>query len=193
MRPVFPALAASTVLAVACGQDPVSSINLDYRPAFVVSDGANDGNAHFFFLPPMVTNPSPGKNDATLDPVVVICEWDGVCLETLATFTTDRSTTTRTHPGNSETIRVNGTHANVEWHSRRFGLDPALTYRICVKVGDVELGFADVDVVESGDELQDVPADFVGLLNGRTLPIKFRIEEGALEEPTVSGCQGQPT
>ena len=47
----------------------------------------------------------------------------------------------------------------VNWHTRDFDLDPSLTYRICVSVGDVGLGYADVDLLESGGERQDVDAE----------------------------------
>jgi hypothetical protein len=179
-------LAAVITFAAACAEPPVSSYA---RTAAAISDGASDGNPHFFFLPPMVANPGAGDNDATLSPAVVVCEWDGtVCVATLATFTTDRATTTTTHPGNSETVRVNRAHAIVNWHTGKFDVDPDNTYRICVKVGDVELGFADVDVVASGGDQKDAAEGFVAVVNGRTLPIKFRIEPGALDEPGGGGC-----
>ncbi len=51
-----------------------------------------------------------------------------------------------------------------------------------MNVGDRELGHADVDVVASGGELKNVDTDgFIPLLDDRTLPIKFRIEEGVLD------------
>jgi hypothetical protein len=141
----------------------------------------------------MVANPGEADNDVTQSPVVVICDWDGAaCGTTLATFTTDLSTTTTTHPGNSETVRVNPSHAIVNWHTGNFDLAWALTYRICVKVGDVELGFADVDVVASGGEKNDAAEGFVAVVNGRTLPIKFRIEPGALDEPGTGSCGSAP-
>jgi len=186
-------LTAAIALITACTEHPASSLVVA-GPRDAISDGATDGNAHFFFLPPMVANPGHGTNDATLSPEVVICQWDGTaCVATLATYTTDPGTTTTTQPGNSETVRASAAHYIVNWHTRDFGLDPALTYRICVKVGDVELGFADVDVAASGRELRDTGEGFVAVLNGRTLPIKFRIEQGALDEPSISGCGGQPT
>ena len=186
-------LPAMMLAVAACTEGSLSAFSsTSPAPLAAVSDGANGGNPHFFFLPPLVPNPGPGDNDESVSPQVVICQWDGAaCVGTLATFTTDGATTTTTQPGNSETVRVNRSHAIVNWHTGGFNLDPALTYRICVRVGDVGLGFADVDVVATGGEAKDAAEGFIGVVNGRTLPIKFRIEAGALDEPGA-GCGESP-
>jgi hypothetical protein len=137
------------------------------------------GNEHFFWLPPMVQAPAyAGTFDGSLDPVVHICEWDGAAcvLPLVAEFTTT------TGPG-SETIRVEpgDEHYIVNWHTDEFALDPNATYRIVTSVDGQELGHADVDVVSSGNQLRNVDtAEYIALKDGRTLPIKFRIEEGAV-------------
>lgn len=186
-------LPAMMLAVAACTEgSPSAFSSTSPAPLAAVSDGANGGNPHFFFLPPMVPNPGPGDNDESVSPVVVICELDGgACAETLATFTTDPATTTTTQPGNSETVRSNPSHFHVNWHTKEFELDPALTYRICVRVGEAGLGFADVDVVATGGEAQDAAEGFIGVVNGRTLPIKFRIEAGALDEEGA-GCGESP-
>ena len=78
------------------------------------------GKAHFFFLPPLVPNPSPGGEfDETVTPTVEICQMDGAaCGATIATYTMT------TGPG-SETIRVvpEDEHYIVNWHTDEFGLD----------------------------------------------------------------------
>lgn len=67
-------------------------------------------------------------------------------------------------------------------------LDPAKTYRIRVFVGAAQLGFADVDVVSSGSQLKNVATDeFIGLVQGKTLPIRFRIEHGAVSVAAPGG------
>ncbi|MHC4092599.1 MAG: hypothetical protein ACYSVY_20385, partial [Planctomycetota bacterium] len=45
-------------------------------PSFDISDAAHGGNAHFFWLPPMVDDPGAfnGPFDGTLSPVVHICD-----------------------------------------------------------------------------------------------------------------------
>src|SRR3990172_2771194 len=151
-----PFLMAAVALGAACTDTPTPTAAARLS---VISDGAHlPGNAGFYFLPPMVPAPTTsGTANATLDPKVVICVWDGLaCGTILATFTTDRGTTYTTQPGNSETVRRSEDHYLVDWHTRDFELDPELTYRICVRVGDVDLGYADVDVVASGSELQEI-------------------------------------
>jgi len=187
-RPLL--LTAALVLAAACSDQPtshLSRINAD------ILDGATGGNPHFFFLPPMVANPGSGTaNDASLSPEVQICQWDGAsCVLILANYTTDLTTTWTTQPGNSETVRLSDAHFIVNWHTENFVLDPASTYRVCVKLDGVELGFADVDLAGSGRELRVVADGFIGVLDGRTLPIVFRIEPGALDAGG-GNCGGVP-
>jgi hypothetical protein len=146
---------------------------------FHIQDAVHSaGNARFFFLPPLVPPPSfSGEFDPSVSPVVEICEWTGsACVMPLvAAFTTADG------PG-SETVRVvpEDEHYVVNWHTDQFALDGTKTYRIRVMSPPDELGHADVDVVNQGQELRNVnTGEFIPLLNGRTLPIKFRIEEGA--------------
>ena len=116
-----------------------------------------------------------GVFDPGLAPAVQICVYtaDG-CGSVIADFTATGG------PG-VETVRVD--QANqlyiVNWHTNDAGLDPARTYRIRVLLEGLELGFVDVDVVSSGKELRSVQTnEYIPLLNGTTLPIKFRIERG---------------
>lgn len=142
------------------------------------------GNEHFFWLPPMVQAPDyAGTFDGSLDPLVQICEWDGsACvLPLVAEFTTT------TGPG-SGTVRVEPAdeHYIVNWHTDEFELDPAATYRIMASVDGQELGHADVDVVSNGSQLRNVDTnEYIALKDGRTLPVKFRIEEGAVAGSTT--------
>jgi len=184
--------AVLALAAAACLDQPTSQLS---RPSSQIFDGASGGNPHFFFLQPLVPTPGPGAgNDATHSPVVEICDWDGVsCGVILARYTMDLATTTTTQAGNSETVRLGAGHFIVNWHTEFFQLDPTRTYRICVKVNDVALGFADVDVAASGRELRVGAEGYVTVLDGRTLPIIFRIEPGALEDPGAGGCGSQDT
>ena len=165
-------------LVVGCNERPSPT---DLSPQLAISDGAHAGNEHFYFLPPMVPNASPtGTFDGSLAPEVKICEWTGSgCVSPfLAEFTTT------TGPG-SETVRVNDLdeYYIVNWHTDEFNVAPApTTYRISVLVAaGTELGFADVQLGGTGKEAKNLATgDIIGLKDGRTLPIKFRIEEGAL-------------
>jgi hypothetical protein len=151
-----------------------------------ISDAAHEGNPHFYWLPPIASREPiyAGTFDATLSPVVEICEWtgSGCVIPLLARFTTEDG------PG-SETVRVDTEEVDAEeeeeyyivnWHTGEFALDPAKMYRISVRVGGWDWGFADVDVLGPGEKKKDVDADqYVPIENGRTLPIKFRIEQEA--------------
>lgn len=156
-------------------------------PGFDIRDAAHDGgNEHFFFLPPMVPPPSyAGVFDPSVAPVVEICEWTGeACtLPLVARFT-------RTSGPGSETVRLDVASELyvVSWHTDRFRLDVTKTYRIRVSSAGIDLGFADVVLARDGTRLLNLnSSQYVGLVNGRTLPIKFRIETGALSEWQLTG------
>jgi hypothetical protein len=102
----------------------------------------------------MVVTPNPtGTFDATLDPVVEICEWaSGACaMPLLAEYSTT------TGPG-SETVRIGADdeHYIVNWHTDQFDLSTDKVYRIRVRVAGTELGYADVQPVSSAKELKNV-------------------------------------
>ncbi len=170
---------------LSCQDQPLTGPAAPRPTASILDARHSGGNAHFFFLPPLVPDPSgTGTFDATLSPMVRICMWTGAaCGALVAEFTMT------TGPG-SETVRLDaaGGQYTVNWHTDQFALDPARTYRIAVLVAGTELGHADVDVVSTGRELRNVQTgEYVGLVNGRTLPIKFRIERGAV---SVVGAAG---
>ncbi len=182
MRRIFTVSAAA--LALACQDTPLSPDRAEPQAAIV--DGRHGlGNTRFFFLPPLVPDPlATGAFDASLSPSVEICELSGdACGVAVASFT-------MTGGAGSEVVRVDplAEHYVVNWHTDRFALDPARMYRIRVLVSGAELGSADVDVVATGRELRNVrTGENVGLVDGRTLPVKFRIEAGAV---TVIGSDG---
>lgn len=162
-------------------------------PTLAISDAVHSaGNEHFYLLPPLVPNPDPtGTFDPALEPVVEVCEWDAVCGTVVARFTMATGT-------GSNLIRVDAEaqHYLVNWDTKTCEsgactLNPTGTYRLRVLVATVELGYADVDVVANGSQLKNVQTDeYIGLVNGRTLPVKFRIEEGAINvlPPTGGGA-----
>lgn len=175
----FVALVALAGLA-ACSEGPstVRSVAVSAQPNFAISDGAHSGNTHFYFLPPMVSTPTTtGTFDAQLAPTVEICVLaNGECAALLATYTT-------TSGAGSETIRLDADQQQylVNWHTDLFTLSDASIYRIRVRVGGTQLGFADVQPVLSAKELKNVATgQYVPLVEGRTLPIKFRVETGVI-------------
>jgi len=178
LSPVLKVISAISLALLATTCQDASSPAKTSLPDLEIVDGAtNNGNQHFFFLPPL--RPLPAHNgafDAALTPVVEICVLAQCGSSAIATYT-------RTSGEGSDVVRVDlsAEQYAVNWHTDLFELDPALTYRIRVLVGGRELGHADVDVVARGSELRRVDTgEYIPLLDGRTLPIKFRIEQGAV-------------
>ncbi len=127
-----------------------------------VFDGAhNDGNEYFYFLPPMVSNPEyGGLFDYEQEPMVTIMEDD---LE-IARFEMGDG---------SDHIRVDmeDEHYIVNWKMKEHTFDLSKIYRISVWLMEEEVGYIELDF----DGMQRMAN-----LN-RTVPIKFRIEEGVLD------------
>jgi uncharacterized protein YjdB len=154
-----------------------------YAPA--ISDGAHaPGNSGFFLLPPIVANPAyTGVFDPNLSPEVQVCRFgvsacDGA---PIAVYTTT------TGPG-SETVRVGSSndHYIVNWNTGLYSIAEGSTYRISVLLGTTVLGYADVQIFPTAKAAKSAQSnDYVNLVDGRTLPIKFRIEQGTVVAVTV--------
>ena len=155
-------------------------------PGLIVVDGANQGNSHFFFLPPLLPQPGYGGSpDGTLSPTVSVCDLGtstpsraSACVSVVAQFTRASGTA-------NEVIRYDGAGGfyAVNWKTDKSS--PALQgshfYRIEVRVAGTRLGFADVRPVLNMGELKNaVSGAEIPLVDGRTLPLKFRIEAGAI-------------
>jgi len=168
-------------LLCACESVPTRFSAMETGTAASISDAAHgEGAAGFYFLPPMVPAPTySGVFVADVSPIVDICEWTGdecIPVQPAIRFAMDGGT-------GSESIRLDNEDEFyiVNWHTERYSLSSEKTYRIRVIVADRVLGYADVDVVESGKALKNVDTgEYVPLRNGRTIPIKFRIEEESL-------------
>jgi len=179
---------AATVLGCGDPLTPPSPLNEPIsKVAPNILDANHGGNPHFFFLPPMVTGlpRGSGTSDADQRPTVVVCEWKsdngGSCGDIVAQFARRDGTSASdiSYDGTSGAYQVN-------WNTDECStgtscsLDPTKTYRLRVLAGAYELGHADLDVVSTGKELKNVETgEYIGLVDGRTLPIKFRIEQGA--------------
>jgi len=183
-----------------CHSDAATGLTArQQRPRFDISDAQTMGNAHFFFLPPLVRAPAAtnGVAQSTLAPEVTVCDLGtafpsaaticdpGAQPSIVARFTTTEGT-------GAQIIRSdeNGQHYIVNWdtdESLGGGLKADHYYRIHVRVGAVLLGHADIDPVASGSELRNATTgDVIPLVNGRTLPITFRVERGALEYDAIT-------
>ena len=181
-----PALRSLTILILgafvaACGDDSTSPPGTPARPpAFAISDGAHGGgNPGFFFLPPLVADPSgnPEYGDAAVavvSPVVSICRLAGdptlgptMCAEQVLSLS------------GSQISFVDGKY-QVNWDTKSTELSTTAFYRLSVYVGTQMLGFADVDPVTSREMRNIRSGEVFQLVDGRTLPIKFVVEEDGL-------------
>ena len=146
--------------------------------SFAIVDAAHGGATGFYFLPPMVPAPSyAGAFDGTRAPDVTICVFAaGACGATVATFT-----------GSQVKRDPDAQSYGVNWRTKDAALDPSKTYRIQVSLGATVLGWADVVVLADGRQGRASTASgYVPVIDGSTLPIRFRIE-GALPPPPPPG------
>lgn len=150
-------------------------------PLLSISDGARGGNDHFYFLPPLVADPTfSGTFDPSLSPTVQVCALvSSACGSQIALFT---SSTTP-----AVTLQARTQNYQVSWATKPHNLSTSVVYRIRVQIAALELGFADVKVVASSKDLKSVGSGFVGLVKGSPLLIKFRIEDGAAELLPAAG------
>jgi hypothetical protein len=149
------------------------------------SDGrSTGGNPHFFFLPPLVSQPTfSGVFNSQIQPVVDICQ-----LNAAGTDCADPGQ--HINPGAVVIDAPQQYHVN--WDTKQPAIDTSKFYRIQVfgSAGGIRLGFADMDPVANGSGLKNVnTSQYIGLIDGRTLPIQFRIEQGALVgDQTCTDC-----
>jgi len=165
-------------------------------PMYAVSDGAHHGNPDFFFLPPMFSNPNhdpnfePAAFNGTLRPAVEICEL-GAPAADLTRVCIAGPPIKRFAPG-SVKVSLTDQQYSVNWDTKAQALDVNKFYRIQVLVGSTVLGFADVDPVSNGSQLKNVQTnEYIGLVDGRTLPVNFRIENRALCGVDGSACAAE--
>ena len=193
-RARLPLAVATLALLVACQSDRLTR-SID-GPMYAVSDGAHAGNPDFFFLPPLFKNPNTNANfepaafNPLLRPSVEICEL-GEPLPPPAPSNTRvciAGLPLKRFAPSAVTVNTTDQFYQVNWNTSESVLNLSKFYRIQVFVGPARLGFADVDPVASVSQLKNVQTgEYIGLVDGRTLPIKFRIESGAL-----CGADGTP-
>ncbi len=178
-------LAATLTLTVACGQATETARSPGTSGRALISDQVHDaGTTGFFWLPPLVPETTYGTFAAGLAPLVSVELLPLGSAPPVATFGA-----TATSFG--ERVKSDSaSHYAVEWHTGRYALQLGATYRIRVLLDGTELGFVDALAMATGAERRFVARDaFFPLVVGRTLPIKFRIDEvGSL---CVAECAGR--
>jgi hypothetical protein len=177
-------LVAAVALAACEGDRPVAPPD---GPMALVSDGAHTGgNPDFFFLPPLVGNPSseptfePGMFNGRLHPVMSVHALpDDIDPPPPAcSGAVKREPAVVSAVPNEEMYQIN-------WDTDDANLTPGTPYRLCVwssfandKLGTL-LGFVDIAPVTGG--MKNVKTgDVFAYQDGRVIPVKFRIEQGAL-------------
>ena len=178
---LLPALAIALIL----GCRDQSRLTSPQPPTIAAAlvDGAHGGNPHFFFLPPIAPTPTPnGPFNPRLVPVVEICRALEAPCATGHSFATLGPVTVQ------DTMQY-----HVNWNTRLLNVPAGTSVRIIVRIGTAHiLGFADVDVVSSAGARNGPPNANLQLVDGQTLPIKFRIEQGALTpDGTCTDCAEQ--
>ena len=202
------ALSVSLFLVSACSRSPSDPSDPSVQPpvpppSLEIRDGAHLGNGHFFFLPPMVPMPAySGASNPDAAPVIVVCEWTSAqCGAVVATFSMTTGTggnriryhRVHTDDAAAEDTPVEDGHYHTNWdtdvcNSGPCALNGQKTYRVRVLVGAVEVGHADLDVVENTTQLKNVNTnEYIPLKNGKTLKIRFRIEDEAVSVAPASG------
>ena len=157
----------------------------------LISDGAHGGNKDFFFLPPLVSDPSKDPNfeagqfNFTIGPSlsVEICLLQSSPVDAsgnpVATDCVSGSPVKRFPAGTVTLQNPPDGFYQVIWHVAESNLDPSKFYRIRVLAegSPTPFGVADVDPVLSMKELRNArTGEIIPLNENSTLPIKFRVE-----------------
>jgi hypothetical protein len=174
-------------------------------PSAAVSDQVHGkGVPGFFWLPPIARPAEHGRFQRGLRPEVVIERLPLGSAPPVARLTASEAGWCeeehhgKGHAGGRHEAERHRRHRHhehghyrVNWHTRSADLVPAATYRIRVLVdGWFEAGFADVVVVPNRRGLRHVDRDeLVPLLDGRTLPIRFRLGPESMLCPRRGPCQ----
>ncbi|MBL0173593.1 MAG: hypothetical protein IPP90_23480 [Gemmatimonadaceae bacterium] len=198
--------AMAVLLLVACRDELAApDLRTPVPTTQMAAQEQTTANQDFFFLPPMAPDPhgvagfDEGKFDGSLQPRVEVCALTGAECATAQpagfpiVFTMDGAGPARLR------VDLSNESYHVNWQTRQPRVSSAVNYRIHVKVAGTVLGQVDVDVIDSGAEKKATEsARFVAVVNGSTLPIKFRIERGAVfvvgtAGGTVSAQEGRVT
>ena len=190
-----PLALATIALTMACHdtRQPTEPLTSPTNPSGLISDGAHGGNIDFFFLPPMVSDPSSNANfeagqfNPTLAPAltVEICQLQASPVDASGQpVVTDcvSGPPVKKFPVGTITLQnpPDGFY-QVVWHVGESNLDASKFYRIKVLVegSSTPFGVADVDPVLNMKELRNArTGEVIPLADNSTLPIKFRIEHG---------------
>lgn len=185
------AVAAAAALAGCADTAPVApSVRPPGAPRAEILDAAhNGGTPGFYFLPPLVAQPN--DDVATFDPTrsvrVSVCPLGNPAASACIAPAVDISPVQ---------VDVNGSHYMVNWQTDAAAYPADSYYRLSVTdaadPGRV-WGRIDVYLGASGQGFRGIDrTEFTPLLDGRTVPVMFRIHQGA-EPPYAGGGDVTPT
>lgn len=141
----------------------------------LIFDGAhNNGNQNVFFLPPMVANPVGAPGYGAPFQAGLPVEIKLVCLTKISGSTCPDFDFPPSVVKESDT---DGQYM-VNWDTRSPGADPGDVYRAEVFVGSTEVAYADIALVPNGNPKNVATQGDIILPDGRTLPMKVRIQQG---------------
>ncbi len=176
---------AIAMLSVACKDQRIVQPPPGAGPAYLISDGAHSGNAFFFFLPPLVPDPSAffhaGTFNPNLSPVVDVCALnDDPQLHPAPPDPGAAHCVGNVFGPATMALDLMDEQYQLNWDTRASALVATNFYRIFVRgaPNGTALGFLDVDPVDQGMKNLRT-AQVVQFQDGRTLPIKVRIENRA--------------
>jgi len=186
MRTLALAVTVSAIISAGCrDQQPVQPA-ASAGPEFMISDGAHNGNTHFFFLPPLAPDPSAlfhaGTFNSKLAPVVEVCilTGDPSSGSPVDCMTSGGGPVLVFGPAPMALDATGQLYAR-NWDTKSpTPLDPSKFYRILVRGAraGTTLGFLDVDPVDQGMKNART-GEVLQFQDGRTLPIQVRVEDGA--------------
>ena len=166
-------LAAALLVGCQDDQGPTAPLGPTPSPLLDVDDGAHSGNPDFFFLPPLVPNPSGlaifGDNgfNAGLDPAVTV----NICPTDVASC-----------PGFDQggTAALVNEHYQFQWKTNKG--DAGTTFRVTAFVASTELGHLHVDVENKPKGKKKASSNALAKA-GSNVPVKLFIENAALCDP----------
>jgi len=168
-------LILTALAAAAACNDSVAPRQLKApNPSAIIVDGAhNGGNDDVFFLPPLVDNPSgkPGFGDP--EDLNLPVDIKIICQSHVSTSSCPNFDFPPT-----AVMSSSDAHYMVNWDTKAPGVDPGDVYRIEIHVGSKTIAWADVYLVPNGNPKNIATQGDIPLPDGRTMPIKVRIEKG---------------
>ena len=166
------------LVLAACHDAAAPKVLTPPDPSKLIVDGAhNNGNDDVFFLPPLVADPTgqPGFGDAVQPGLPVTIKI--ACWQTAQPPYAPSACTPQTFTPSMVKFTTDGFYM-VNWDTKSPGVDPGDVFRIQVLVGSKMIAFADVFMVPNGNPKNIATQGDIPLPDGRTLPIKVRIEKG---------------